>query len=165
MKLWKLIGLALLGSFIVLGCATATPYPYALETESSATISLKTGNPNLTFVSLGEQKLPPPERGTRWEPIVVPANRTLSITVHAYYEHQSKVSASGGLLGAISATADLVGTVTRGVDTDVLFLCPSLSNGGKYQLSFKKESGVPGKNILVLTDLSTKKVVHEHPFE
>ena len=169
MKLQFGAGRILFGLFVVLtfiSCASKpATYLFVPEESSSASISFKTGNPNVRFVSFDGRVLPTAEKGTRWEPIVFPAGRPLQVTVHAYYEHQQKVAASGGLLGLVSDVAGIVSTLTRGVDMQVVLTCPALMPGTKYQLSFKKESGIPGKNFLVLTDLSTKKVIYQQEFE
>jgi hypothetical protein len=164
MKLWKLSVLVLLGSFILLGCVTATPYPAVPEDSNSATISFKWGNPGVRFVSFDGKPLPPPDRGTSWQPIILPAGRPILITVHANYEKESSAGGSGGL-GLLVATASAVSGAVRYVNTDVVLTCPPLTPGTKYHLSFTKGAGYPGKNTLVLTDLSTKKRVYEQEFE
>lgn len=168
MKIASFSGKILFGLFLVftlISCASKpATYLFVPEESNSASISFKMGNPYVYFVSFEGKTLPAAEKGTRWEPIVFPAGKPLQITIHAYYEHQQKVAASGGLLGLVSDVADVVSTVTRGVDMDVILTCPALMPGTKYQLSFKKESGIPGKNFLILTDLSTKKVFYQQEF-
>ena len=154
-------------AFITLaGCASRPElYQFGLDESNSASISFKTGNPNVKFVSFEGKTLPVAEKGKRWEPILFPSGKPMLITVHAYYEHEQKVWVSGGLLGFISETADIIGTVTRGVNTNVVLTCPPLMPGTKYQLSFKKGPGIPGKNTLIITDLSKRKVFYEQEFD
>ena len=163
-QLWKLAALVLLGSLFFIGCVSSKPYAYVPEGSNSASLSLKRGNPNVNFVALDDRMPSQAGRGTRWEPIIVPSGRNLRITVHAYYEHKSAVSVRGGFLGFISQTADALGTLSRGINVDVTFICPPLANGGRYQLSFRKERGIPGQNFLVLTDMDTRKVIVEQEF-
>ena len=151
--------------FVLTGCVSAVTYQFTPDELNAASISFQTGNPNLKFVSFEGKNLPAADKGTYWDPILFPALKPMLITVHAHYDHEQKVWASGGLLGLISDAVTIVATATRYVDTDVVLTCPSLMPGTKYQLFFKKEAGIPGKNILVLKDLSTKKVIYRQEFE
>ena len=151
--------------FILAGCVSAQVYQFTADESNSASISFKTGNPSLSFVSFEGKNLPTANFGTRWDPILFPAMKPMLITVHAHYDHERRFSATGGLLGLISDVAGTVATITRYVDTDVVLTCPMLMPGTKYQLAFKKGPGVPGKNTLVLTDLSTNKIIYQQEFE
>ena len=168
MKSLVLKGMAVfvfLGFFAFSGCASKAELYEFVPEESNASISFKTGSPGVRFVSYNGRELPDAGKGSHWDPIVFPAGTPIQITVRAYYEHQSGVSVRGGLLGAVSTMADTVSTATRGVNTNVVFTCPPLRVGIKYQLSFDKASGIPGTNTLVLTELGSKSVIFEQEFD
>ena len=168
-------------SFCVVGCATTpTPYSFAEPGSETAEITFKDGNPGVRFVSFEETKLPAPEDGTHWEPILFPAETPLEITVHAFYEpHQTH--ATEGYFGAfknsgtgaivlfllfpvvlpITLTIDLISLIVTNaltVSTDVVFTCPPLEADGDYRLAFEKR-----RRKLVLTDQkrSGKALVYE----
>jgi hypothetical protein len=146
------------------GCASKpVAYQYVTEGVNSASISFKTGNPYVRCVSFEGADIPAPERGTYWEPVIFPAGRALRITVYVYYEYKQTVRV-GGMFGLISDVAGAVGTLTRSVDRNVVFTCPPLADGGKYQLEFEKGSGIPGTNTLVLRNLATREVVYQQEF-
>jgi hypothetical protein len=157
--------------FLFVGCATK-PAHYSLSANNQdfSTISFlnsfKTDKPNVYFVSYSGQTLPKPEKGTHWNPIDFPSNTELRIIVHADYRTNSKTTLSGfGLLGAIVNTAQDIRAISRNVDADVVFICPPIRSGGNYLLSFVKEPGMPGKNILTLTDIDTGMVIKQQEFE
>jgi hypothetical protein len=163
--------LVFLASFLFVGCATK-PAPYSLSANEQNFSSIafhntfQAGKPNVLFVSFNGQSLPKPEKGTHWDPINFPSNRELRIIVHAEYTPNSKATLSGfGLLGSVVNTVQDVRAVSRNVDADVVFICPRLQAGRNYLLSFVKEPGMPGKNILTLTDIETGNVVKQQEFE
>jgi hypothetical protein len=166
-----LLCLVVLASFLFVGCATK-PAAYSLSPneQNSSTIAFqntfKPGKANVSFVSFNGQTLPNPEKGQHWDPITFPSRRQLRIIVHADYSTNTKTTLGGfGLLGAVVNTAQDVRAVSRNVDADVIFICPPLESGKNYVLSFVKEPGMPGKNILTLTDVATGKVVKQQEFE
>jgi len=160
------IVLVLLVSFLFAGCTTnPVAYNYADSELNSATILFQSGNPGVRFISLNGVSLPKPASGTRWEPIKFPSGTALTIIVHANYEVQTRTRVSGlGLVGDIVNIAGAVNEIGRGVDAQVAFNCPGLEAGKLYSLAFVKESGIPGKNRLILTDLETSRIVYEQEF-
>jgi hypothetical protein len=166
-----LMVLVFFASFLFVGCTTK-PAVYSLSPneQNSSSIAFrnafKAGKPNISFVSFNGQPLPKPEKGTHWDPINFPSGRALRIIVHADYNPNSKTTLSGfGLLGTVVNTAQDIRAVSRNVDADVVFNCPPLKAGKNYLLSFVKEPGMPGKNILTLTDVDTGEVVAQQEFE
>ena len=159
--------LVFLASSFYIGCTTS-PVAYSfMEGElNSSSIEFKTGNPSVSFVSYSGLTLPKPEKRTRWEPISFPSGIDLRIIVHTKYETRSKASLSGfGLLGAVVNVAQDIRAVSRNVDVDLEFNCPPLEAGKSYLLTFTKEPGMPGKNILTLTEIGTTRVVCQLEFE
>jgi hypothetical protein len=145
----------------IAGCSTTpVPYSFAADGVETATISIVNGNPGLVLVYADGFELPEPEKKTRWDPFSFPAGKPIKITVHAYYE-QSNTS-NQGLLTALIASAIIS---SRSVNKDVSFECPPLEAGKNYKLVFRKGAGTTGKNLLVLTDVSTGKIVYEQEFE
>jgi len=144
---------------LFMSCST-TPVPYSFVEDGSenAAISFIRGSPGLTLIYFNGEELPNPEKNTHWEPILVPAGIPLKLTVHAYYEQGNY---SQGLLVALITSAI---TASRSVNLDVLFECPALEAGKEYKLTFRKGAGLPGENLLVLTDISTKKIVYQQEF-
>ena len=158
---------AFLASFLFVGCASKpVQYSFAANEQNLPSIAFKTGNPSVSFVSFDGQTLPQPARSTRWEPLNFPSDRDLRIIVHARYTTNSKVSLGGfGLLGTAVNVVQDVRAVSRNVDADLVFDCPPLEAGRSYQLYFVKEPGMPGKNILTLTDIESAEVVIQQEFE
>jgi hypothetical protein len=163
--------LGFLVSFFFVGCTTK-PATYSLSANQQNFSSIafqntfKAGKPNVSFVSFNGQSLPKPEKGTHWDPINFPSNSELRIIVHAAYSTNSKTTLSGfGLLGSVVNTVQDVRAVSRNVDADVIFISPRLQAGKNYLLSFVKEPGMPGKNILTLTDITTGEIVKQQEFE
>jgi hypothetical protein len=163
--------LVFLASFLFVGCATK-PVSYSLSANEQNFSSIafhntfQDGKPNISFVSFDGQTLPKPEKGTHWDPISFPSDRDLRIIVHADYNPNTKTTLSGfGLLGAVVNTVQDIRAVSRNVDADVIFMCPPLQGGRNYLLSFVKEPGMPGNNILTLTDIETGQVVIQQEFE
>jgi hypothetical protein len=157
--------------FLFVGCATK-PATYSLFTNQQDFSSIafhntfQDGKANVSFVSFDGQSLPNPERGTHWDPIYFPSGRELRIIVHAAYSTNTKTTLSGfGLLGAAVNIAQDVRAVSRNVDADIVFVCPPLQTGRNYLLTFVKEPGMPGRNILTLTDIDTKAVIAQQEFE
>jgi hypothetical protein len=121
--------------------------------------------PTVSFLYYNNNVLPPSESKTYWDPIMFPSGVPLEITVHAYY-HPETNTGGAGLLVSLVATAITAKTLAaRSVDIDVLYYCPPLEAGKQYTLAFRKESGDPGINRLILTDTATKTIVHQQVFE
>jgi len=160
------IALIFSAAVLLTGCASkAVSYSFTEDEQNSSTIYFQTGNPKLTFISF-EGRGPRPNAGTHWDPIIVPSGRELKIAVFAEYEPKAPFrAASPGLLGQIVETATSINDAVRNVKTEVTFECPPLEAGKRYLLSFMKESGFPGKNILILTDLQTSTIVHRQEFQ
>ena len=158
-----MIVLVFLGFFAFSGCLSKPQSYEFAEGSPNASITFKTGNPSVRFVSFNGRPLPDAEKNTYWDPIVFPAGTAIQMTVRANYEQQTRASGSG-ILGTVASAATAVSAITRAVDTNVNFTCPALTAGAKYQLSFDKGAGIPGKNTLILTDLGTRKVVFEQEF-
>jgi hypothetical protein len=165
------LGLFSLVSFIFVGCTTKPALYTSLADERNYSSiafknTFKIGDANLTFISFDGQSLPKPEKGTHWDPIHFPSGRKLEIVVHADYRPNTKTTLGGfGLMGAIINTVQDVRAATRNVDADLIFVCPPLAAGKNYLLTFTKGPGMPGKNLLTLTDVDTVKVVHQQEFE
>ena len=155
-------------TFVFMGCSTKPSiYTYPLDHTGGASVSFGKpgGNPGIVFVALDSDPPQAVEKGKHWDPIVIPAGRALSITVHARYAQKGGVKFGGfGVIGGIANAAQAVAAVTRDVDTDVIFECPPLQAGGNYELAFTKESGMPGINVLILTDTDTKEIIYQQEF-
>jgi len=165
-----LTALAPVLTFILIGCTTTKPsaYSYMPDPASGAIVSFGTGseNPGVKFVALDGVPPEAPGKGTYWEPIVLPAGRELRITVHAEYTQSDTVIYTGlGAAGEIANKVQEINAAIRNVSTYVIFNCPPLQAGKTYRLAFLKESGIPGKNILILSDVGTREVVYQQEFE
>jgi len=161
----KLLGIVALVSIFYIGCSTS-PVAYSFIEGQNSSIAFKDGNPGVSFVSYSGLTLPKPEKKTHWDPVGFPSGKELRIIVHAKYETKTKTSLGGfGLLGAVVNTAQDIRAVSRNVDADLEFKCPPLESGKSYQLSFTKEPGMPGKNILTLTEIGTAKAFYQQEFE
>jgi len=161
------------GLLFIAGCSSLKPIPYAFaeDERNSASISFKHGaNPGTSLVSFKGSGLPLPEEKTTWDPLLFPSGEPLDITVHAsYIDNRNGWTYNPNLLVMLlsNVIADAVTSemrLSRAVDMDVVFSCPPLEAGKNYSLSFDKKDGVPGRNILVLTDTETRKIVHQQEF-
>jgi hypothetical protein len=158
--------------FFYAGCVTS-PVTYSFAAagdQNSSSISFKNNTkpqePNVTFVSFNGQTLPKPDSKTHWDPLSFPSGRELRIIIHADYRTSSKTTLGGfGLIGDVVNIAQDIRAASRNVDADVIFVCPPLEAGKSYLLSFTKEPGLPGKNILTLTDVKAAKVVVQQEFQ
>lgn len=163
-----LLTLLFVGTFTLIGCATS-PVNYSftgINEWDSPSIYFREGNPGVSFVSFDGRTLPRPERGTHWNPIHFPSGRELRIIVHADYSASSRTTFYGfGVIGAIANTAQDVISVSRNVDTNVVFNSPPLEAGRRYRLFFSKEPGLPGRNILTLVDIDAGRIVYQQEFE
>ncbi|MDR2796091.1 MAG: hypothetical protein LBB47_05205, partial [Spirochaetaceae bacterium] len=161
MKYVKLISIVIIGISIV-SCSTTSPAPYSFAADEAETAKLNIvrGNPGLAVVYVDGDELPPPAEKTYWDPLIFPPGKPINITVHAYY--QQSTASNQGLLTALITSAIVS---SRSVDRDVSFECPPLEAGKNYKLVFRKGAGTTGKNLLVLTDTSTGKTIHNQEFE
>ena len=159
--------LVLVTLLIFAGCATdPVTYSFTGTGQSYSSIIFQTGNPGVSFVSFNGRSLPKPEKKTRWEPVNFPSETELRIIIHVKYETQSKTTLSGfGLLGVAVNLAQNVSAVSRNVDVEMVFSCPPLEAGGNYILTFIKEPGLPGINILTLTNTETMEIIFQEEFE
>ncbi|MCL2444356.1 MAG: hypothetical protein FWD13_12970 [Treponema sp.] len=159
----------ILTSLLFIGCATTynspVAYSYAADDFNSATIFFQSGNPGLTFISLEGVTPPRPESGTFWDPFKFPTNRELTLVLYAKYETRARARVEGfGILGDFANFASSVTEMSQNVDGYVTFNCPPLEAGKSYTLAFLKESGIPGRNKLILTDIATRRIIHEQEF-
>ena len=168
-KFWVVLISA--GLFFLIGCASTNPEPYSfVPGEPSASIEFlsetKRGQASVSFISFEGRGLPRAERKTRWDPISFPSDENLRIIVRVKFDGNARVRVGGfGLIGAVANAAADISAMSRNVDLEMVFECPPLRNGRRYQLSFTKEPGIPGRNILTLTDLESNRVMHQVEFE
>jgi hypothetical protein len=161
MKYMKLIIPIIIMAVSIAGCSTTpVPYSFAIDGAETAAISIMSGNPGLRLIYVDGNELPRPAKKTHWAPVLFTAGKPLNITVHARYE-QSNTSNQGLLVSLVTSAI----TASRNVNRDVLFECPALEAGKSYKLVFRKGAGVTGKNLLVLTDIATGKIIYEQGFD
>jgi hypothetical protein len=160
--------LVLVVAALIMGCATSKPVPFSfVEGEAeSASIDIVSGSPGVRLIYFDKNELPPPEEETHWNPISFPAGQPLQFTVHAYYYQQGNTTTTSSfLINVVANVASSAVAASRNVDRDVVFECPALEAGKAYKLVFRKGAGAAGKNLLVLTNVMTGKIVHEQEFE
>ncbi|MCL2721155.1 MAG: hypothetical protein FWD47_07425 [Treponema sp.] len=153
--------------FAFIGCAT-NPEPFSFVTgeQNSSSVAFRMGNPGVTFVSFNGIPLPKPASGTHWDPINFPSGTALRVIVHVSYTTTTKVNLGGfGILGGIANVVQDVHAVTRNVNTNMEINLPPLEAGKEYLLTYVKEPGMPGKNILTLTEQGTGIAVFQQEFE
>jgi len=146
---------------------TSAPYSFADSGNETASMSFAQGSPGVHLVFFEDRVLPQYSGYTRWDPIIFPAGRELKLTVHASYNHPNSSPSRAGLLlsnqGIAFGMSVNLGPDSQNVNYDVVFECPPLEPGGSYRLSYRRT--VPGgRNMLVLTNTNTGRVVHEQEF-
>ncbi|MCL2410235.1 MAG: hypothetical protein FWC97_01200 [Treponema sp.] len=152
------------------GCATSpVEFSFLLDGQGASSVGFLTTNrdnqPSVALVSFEGRRLPRSESRTHWDPIIFPSDRELRMIVRVIYRETTPRVEGFGLIGEIAGIVSDVSALTRNVDTSVEFVSPPLEAGGKYQLSFVKGPGMPGRNILRLTNIVTGRIVHEDEFE
>jgi len=154
-------------SILFAGC-TSKPVPYSFTDDiaNSCFVIIQPGNPGLTLLSYEGISLPRPAGGTHWSPVSFPSNRPLRLVLFAKYEVGARTRVGGlGLLGDMVNIAGAISEVARNVETQVTFNGPRLEAGKTYILAFLKDSGIPGKNRLILTEVESRSIIHEQEFD
>jgi len=163
----------LIVSFCITGCVTTSPqltrvpYSFANHGSETASITFISGNPGISLVYFEGSELPRASGNTHWDPILFPADRALKITVHAFYQLSNSSSNRAGVTlsnqGISVGVSMNLNPNSQAVNHDVVFECPPLEANASYRLTFRRST--PGRNILVLTNASTGRIIHEQEFE
>ncbi|MCL2722646.1 MAG: hypothetical protein FWD47_15060 [Treponema sp.] len=157
----------LITSFFIIGCSsTPVQYSFANNENEAASIIFTGGNPGLRLVYFDGMEFPQPRSNTYWDPILFPSGRPLRMTVHASFNAQNAPANRGGIMlsnrGIAMGLSMNLSADTNSVSCDVVFECPPLDAGGSYRLTFRR--GSQGKDLLVLTNDNTGRIVHEQEF-
>ena len=131
---------------------------------------------SILLMSVNENELPLPEMRTVWNPVSFPAGEPITLNLNIFHYYDPEDSKKGGLHSSGSVLVDIIVVPAEAiagaiVDTvaaisaegwrnmDVTFNCPPLEAGGSYKLEYIERWLQKPK--LVLTDISTKKIVYE----
>jgi len=173
----------------ITGCSSIKTVPYSFAEGESEQATL-TFEKDVSFVAFNGEKLPEPQKGTRWDDtIIVPAGKPADTTVHVYYDGRDIHAWSGWIFGGNwSGTGDgalfllplFVFTLARDIicfpfivvdmataqsqatNRDVILSYSALENDKKYRIFFKRKRK---KYLLFLKDISSGKVIYEQEFE
>ena len=170
MKAVNLLVVFLIVLVCLAGCVTvptSESYSFADSGSETASMTFAQGSPGVHLVFFEDRVLPQHTGYTRWDPIIFPAGRELKLTVHASYNHPNSSPSRAGLVlsnqGIAFGMSVNLGLDTQNINYDVVFNCPPLEAGSSYRLSYRRT--VPGgRNMLVLTNTNTGRVVHEQEF-
>jgi hypothetical protein len=131
---------------------------------------------SIQLISIEEDEIPLPERRQVWNPVSLPAETPLTLNVNIFYYYKpnkkgaslSTGSLADVILAPVIIAAEIASEVSAQVynekargwrNMDVVFNCPPLEAGKNYRLEYVEKWFQ--KSRLVLTEISTKKVVYE----
>ena len=149
-------------SFIC-GCAVIPkPVPYSFAEGESKTAAITFVHNNvrsyIRLLNFDGEKLPPPEKLTRWEPVLFPAGEKLKLKVYIQHDQATTVSS-----GTVIDIFILAFAMQLNLMEQVYFYCPPLEAGQNYTLSFKSGFATIGRK-LVLTEAESGTVIYEQKF-
>ena len=167
-------------SFCIMSCASVSIRTYSFaENENEAVKIVFLAKEELIgkdihgvrFISFEGVSLPEPEKKTQWgSTIGFPAGRPLQLKLNVFVQGKKSDIGTGTLLDffilpviAVNEVGGEMGATLRTYNRDILFDCPALEAGKTYTLEFKDRALV--KDILILRNAQTKKVVYEFEFE
>ena len=171
MKVIKVLFYSIIILIFFAGCGTIATVPYSFTRNGNGTAEItlqinlkKDGFPkkplygkskiSMQLISIEGEEIPLPETGKCWNPVSLPAEKTLTLTINISYINTpffGGTSGSGIFKHSNSSTSSRY-------SMDVIFNCPPLEAGKNYKLEFK--SGFQ-KSSLVLTETSTKNIFYE----
>jgi hypothetical protein len=171
MKVTKVLFYLIITLIFFVGCGTVATIPYSFTENGNgiAEITLqiklrKDGFPkgglygkskiSMKLISIEGEVIPLPKTEKVWNPISLPAEKTLTLTINIFYFYRHFMGGTSGS-GILKHGAD---PTTDRYSMDVIFNCPPLEAGKNYKLEFK--SGFQ-KSRLVLTETNTKKIFYE----
>jgi len=169
-------------SFCIMSCSSVQTRTYSFaenENEAAKIVFLAKEEfigkdiHGVRFISFEGVTLPTPEKNTRWGAIAFPADRPLQLNLNVYVQGENSTtsfSSTGSLLDLVifpviivGEAVGEVGAAVRTYNRDIIFDCPALEAGKDYTLEFKDRAFI--KDILILRDAKTKKIVYEFEFE
>ena len=196
MKVIKVLLFLTITLVCFVGCSTIATAPYSFPENDNGTaeITFKTNldkygghkgfsdpskytvKKSLQLISIEGDEIPLPEKRTVWNPVSLPADRPLTLTVNIFYfyypskesSHHSTGSVADIVLFPILIAADIASDIAADIaaekakgwrNMDVIFNCPPLEAGKNYRLEYVERWFQ--KPRLVLTEISKKKVVYE----
>ena len=159
---------AVITAFSITGCSSlpaAVPYTYTDAGDKTAVIHFNsTKNNGIRIIDYSGVQVPVPKNGTRWDPMVVPAEKQVFIKVNVY-DRGRYSNMQGFSNGFIDGLINLVGVIATielyraTVNRDVYFKCPPLEAGKQYNLVFKNRS--IRRNSIELWESGTRILVYE----
>jgi hypothetical protein len=182
------------------GCGTMATVPYSFTENNGKTAEItfetnlnKSGGAkgimwggkskkSIQLISIEDNEIPLPERGTVWNPVLLPADKPLILIVNIFYYYEPdkpdysdkkrSTYSTGTLLDIILTPALIIDDIISVGNTiiylittpgwrnmDIIFNCPPLEAGKNYRLEYRGNWLV--KRRLVLRDTSTKKIIYE----
>jgi len=167
-------------SFCIMSCSSVSIRTYSFaenENEAAKMVFLAKEEVigkdihGVRFISFEGVALPEPEKKTQWgATIAFPAGRPLQLKLNVFVQGEKSNIGTGTLLDffilpaiAANEVGGEIGATARTYNRDILFDCPALEAGKTYTLEFKDRALV--KDILILRDAKTKKIVYEFEFE
>jgi len=172
----------------ITGCSSIKTVTYSFAEGYNEQATLSFGD-DLNFVAFNGEKLPEPQKGTRWDDkIIVPAGVPIETMVHVSYDGREIYAWTGQVLqaggnvsgeGAIGMILVLGFTLARDIicfpfilgdwitaesqatNRDVILSYSALENGKKYKIYFKRKK----KKYLLYLKTSSGKIIYEQEFE
>jgi hypothetical protein len=170
-------------TFCITGCSSGPRVvTYSFAEVEGETVTITFGD-NVRFLAFDGKELPKPEPGTHWAPgIIFPAGIPLTTTVHVFYDGRDHYFWTGAALaigneGALLVLpftlardilwspvvfVDFATAKSQATNRDVIFLCPALVEGRKYNVYFKRKGK---KYLLFVKDTGSNRVIYEQQFE
>jgi len=170
----------------ITGCSSLKTITYSFAEGYNEQATLSFGD-DLYFVAFNGEKLPEPQKGTRWDDkIIVPAEVPIDTTVHVSYDGREIYSWTGAFLSGVGSAGDGLGLVlvlgvtlardiicfpfilgdmitakSQATNRDVILSYSALENGKKYKIYFKRKK----KKYLLYLKTSSGKIIYEQEFE
>ena len=135
----------LISSFYIMVCSTTkyVPYTFAENENVQAEIYFSW---RVDFVDLEGEQLPDSEERTVWFPLYFPAGRSFNIKVHVYND------------GWVSRWMPIF-NASAIIDDEIIFECPPLEAGGKYQLWYDYDFSNSEKSLIFRKSEKGRRVI------
>jgi len=179
MKVIKVLLILIITLICFIGCITWPSDHYSFTENGNETAVIEFLNSSalercIQLISIDGEAIPLPKSGKVWNPVQIPAERPLTLTINLLggYAPERKpdtIPSDNLITGPIAAVEHTVKDFEQSAgigwtNIDVIFNCPPLEAGKKYRLDWSFSNKEPQKSLkqtLVLIDARTKKIIYK----